>query len=599
MFLTFLYFPLRKSLITQFQLSNRIKYNPCGHLQRSSFTSSGGASSKKPKNLRPHSSGLKMKLSSESSITPPRPPPLNLSPRTVIVLAGATSVGKSAVAMELCRIIPSEVVIADSVQVYRRLDIGSNKPTQEEQEMVPHHLIDIADPREEPLNSASFCSFALQAINDILSRGKTPIIVGGSTMWIQWLVHGMPDAPEPSKEAIEKANALLDDLEKEKKWEEGIDILSKYDPKRAEKIVTEKNNWYRLRRALTIALDLSLKPVKDKADSDGTESKRMDSPTTVSLTGERRPILPSSDYDLRCFFLVEDRVELYDIIDERCEQMLRAGLIEETANLILTNYFLPVDSPMIKSIGYRQAIKYLVSTPPPLDYAAFLDFLQDFATATRNYAKQQINWYRRDKEFLFTKIFREKQKKETFQRSYKVVMQELLTLLSFSKEEHQKLLEDQLLKAKYHLQYSQKGSLRKGHVCQDETEYRVLLHLIKTIKVKLKPTNELTPISGPLTIDAIAVDSFQEEENHSLTALGNLVFLLIFFYFDYFVLDFTIRYAENSHTKFFASRFQGKPDLTPFNSIIQRSDELRTMLWKTKTKEMEEFRNLFSKTKDN
>ena len=127
----------------------------------------------------------------------------------VIILAGATSVGKSKVAQLLCEEHGNcEVVIADSVQIYKYLDIGSNKPSLEEQRRVPHHLVDICEPHET-YSSGEFVKSAVPIIYDILNRGKVPIVVGGSTMYLQWLVQGTPDAPKASKEIEVKAESLL------------------------------------------------------------------------------------------------------------------------------------------------------------------------------------------------------------------------------------------------------------------------------------------------------------------------------------------------------------------------------------------------------
>ena len=271
------------------------------------------------------------------------------SRNTVVVLAGATSVGKSAVSMELCQRINSEIIIADSVQIYRGLDIGANKPSRSEQRLVPHHLIDIAEPHET-WNTADFCYKALDAIDDILSRGKTPIIVGGSTMWIQWLVYGIPDAPKASENSINRAKELLDALEKkgdEESWGQALEILRSYDPVRSEKIF--RNDWYRLRRYLEVSLDLST----------------ADLPEKESLSGERKVLLPREKYDLRCFFLIEDRDELYSIIDERCEQMIEAGLFSETVDLVMNDRLAP-SFAVAKSIGYRQVIEYFAADRPPL-----------------------------------------------------------------------------------------------------------------------------------------------------------------------------------------------------------------------------------------
>ena len=134
----------------------------------------------------------------------------SLAQPKVIVLAGPTAVGKSAVARHLVEElhIDAEIIIGDSVQVYKYMDIGSNKPSKEEREIVPHHLLDIKDPKAS-MNAMDFVQEATPIIFDILKRNKVPIIVGGSTMWLQWLVHGTPDAPKASEDVMKERERLI------------------------------------------------------------------------------------------------------------------------------------------------------------------------------------------------------------------------------------------------------------------------------------------------------------------------------------------------------------------------------------------------------
>lgn len=187
-------------------------------------------------------------------------------------------------------------------------------------------------------------------------------------MWIQWLVHGIPDAPKASEEALTRSAALIDEIERARDWDAAITILRQYDPARAEKIA--KNDWYRLRRYLEIGIDLHLRGgVEGVAEG---EEKR-------SLTGERQEVLPKDKYDVRCLFLVEDREELYPIIEERCEQMLSNGLFSETANLVLSHKLRP-DDVICKSIGYRQVLEYFTVSPAysssKEEFEAMLQFLR-------------------------------------------------------------------------------------------------------------------------------------------------------------------------------------------------------------------------------
>ena len=328
----------------------------------------------------------------------------------VIVLAGATSVGKSKVAQLLCEEHGNcEVVIADSVQIYKHLDIGSNKPSVAEQEAVPHHLVDICDPHET-YSSGEFVRAAVPIVYDILNRGKLPVIVGGSTMYLQWLVQGMPDAPKASEKIERKAEALLKEVENDGRWEDAVEILAKFDTERAYSL--GKNDWYRMRRYLEVALSLQ---------EEGS----------IMQKGCRVGNFP--DLDLRCYFLSEDREQLYRMIDYRCEAMLQAGLIDEVASLIQAGHLTP-NSTASKAIGYRQTIEYLGrsmlhdSNDSEAQLALFHNYLADFATATRNYAKRQLHWYRKDKAFLWLKIDRSEDSlaTSTNEEPYRQVAREIL-----------------------------------------------------------------------------------------------------------------------------------------------------------------------------
>jgi tRNA dimethylallyltransferase len=336
-------------------------------------------------------------------------PEIVLQPNVVIVLAGATSVGKSAVAMELCKKIGGEIVISDSVQVYTGLNIGSNKPSDADMAAVPHHLINIAEPSEQMLTAGDFCRFAATTISDILSRGRVPVVVGGSTMWVQWLVHGIPDAPKASPEAVARAALLIGKMEQAKQWDEAVEVLKQYDTSRFEKLT--RNDWYRLRRFLEIALEhshdksgsSSLAADRDKhtdaTDRDtagvgaGAKRPRSDSPV---LDGSRTRVLPilqqdsgdagaaphsekeagdggggggedsvqahteTAGVDVRTIFLCEDRTELYHTIDERCVLLLKQGLLSETGTLLASEVLTP-EFHVSKAIGYRQSIDYLIN----------------------------------------------------------------------------------------------------------------------------------------------------------------------------------------------------------------------------------------------
>ena len=301
-------------------------------------------------------------------------------PPKVLVLAGPTAVGKSALALRLCEQLPGELISVDSVQVYRGLQIGSAKPSEEERRRVRHHLLDIRDPDEE-YTAGSFYRDALHSVQDVLSRGKTPVLVGGTMMYTRWLAHGRPAAPKSDPEVAERARQRLEPFETAGDWEAGLAALAELDAARAGQLYP--NDWYRLHRALVVAMQ-------------GGETQ----PEEASAEEQELDAFRAS-LDVRAFFLCAPRVPLCERIDARCEQMLEGGLLEEVTEQLLQLRLLP-SSPAGRSIGYRQALEYL--TRPGYaagDAAALLQFVEGFTSASRRYAAQQVKWFRKEPSFAW------------------------------------------------------------------------------------------------------------------------------------------------------------------------------------------------------
>ena len=222
-------------------------------------------------------------------------------------------------------------------------------------------------------------------------------------MWLQWLVQGTPDAPKAEPHIIARVDDMLRPFDQEDKegpdWSTAAAILEEHDPVRFKTL--SRNDWYRLRRYLEVALSVQ--------ENSGDNSK--------TLENVRVPNLPG--LDLRCFFLSEDREQLYRCIDARCEQMLHMGLVQEVAELVKSETLTPATS-VSKAIGYRQTIDYMAKRIAmqeqqrvhgtelglEVDLKTFGEYIEGFATATRNYAKRQLHWYRQDKEFLWLQINR-------------------------------------------------------------------------------------------------------------------------------------------------------------------------------------------------
>ena len=246
----------------------------------------------------------------------------------VLVIAGPTGVGKSKLSLLLAARLNGEVVSADSVQLYRSLDIGSNKLPAAQRAAIPHHCIDCAELTDD-LTVADWHALATAAIADITARGKLPIVTGGTMLYFRWLLYGQPLQVETAKESRQRADEWIAD---EAPWDEKVarlrlsaESLSYLEGVRA------MNCSHRLSRAVEI-LQLSSKP-----------------PPTLTVPG--RDNLPGAlEYDARCVLLTADRTWLCRQLDYRCEEMMEQGLIEETY-LLSRKGALQASSQLVRTNG--------------------------------------------------------------------------------------------------------------------------------------------------------------------------------------------------------------------------------------------------------
>lgn len=278
----------------------------------------------------------------------------------LVIIAGPTASGKSAAAVELCKRLSGEVISADSMQVYRGMDIGTAKITKEEMQGVPHHLIDIIGPRD-PWNVVLFQEKAKEAYKDIRSRGHLPFLVGGTGFYIQSLLYDIDFTQmdedtayrkELQKIADTKGNAYLHQM------------LEKVDPKAAEKI--HENNVKRVIRALEY--------FKESGTSieDHNEEQR------------RRP----AAYNAVFFVFTMDREKLYRRIDRRVDLMMEQGLEEECRRLAKEG--LSLTDVSMQGLGYKQMLEYFAGKWTR-DEA-----VQEIKIQTRHFAKRQLTWFRRE-----------------------------------------------------------------------------------------------------------------------------------------------------------------------------------------------------------
>ncbi len=320
--------------------------------------------------------------------------------KRVLVISGPTSVGKSSVAISIAKRVDGEIVSADSVQVYRNLNVGSAKLSKEDMQSIRHHMLDLKSPVTEDFDVGEFYELANGYIDDIHARGKVPIVCGGTGMYVKWLTDGKPNVPKSTKESSLRAEKEVreirdrysnttsnndddDDVNKAQAWDEAIEYLKQRgDSETAGKLA--RNDWYRLTRALEI-LDVSggkpkgsFQPVKD-------ESKQF-----------------------HCYALSMNRVDLYRRMDQRVEEMVANGILDEAAYL-LREGVKPNTNSASRAIGYAQAIDYLLKCKREKennsessinnDATLLLEFIDELQRETRMYAKRQFTWLRSEKQF--------------------------------------------------------------------------------------------------------------------------------------------------------------------------------------------------------
>ncbi len=279
----------------------------------------------------------------------------------IVIIAGPTAGGKTSLGVELALALGGEIISADSMQVYRGMDIGTAKPTQKEQKGIRHHLLDVVDPPEE-FNAAIYRSMAIPIITDIHSRDKICFIVGGTGLYIKSLLGGLFECTVSDQELRNSLRLKCRRLGSRQLHEE----LKRLDPESANTI--HPNDEMRIIRALEIV------HLTNKCPSD--------------LYSEHA--FADAAFDALKIFLKVDRDQLYKRIDDRSVAMKDAGLIEETKNLLEMGY--SSDLKPMKAIGYRHMIKYLKGDWS-LDVA-----INTLQRDTRRYAKRQMTWFRADPE---------------------------------------------------------------------------------------------------------------------------------------------------------------------------------------------------------
>jgi len=283
----------------------------------------------------------------------------------IVVICGPTGIGKTAAAIRAAETFNGEIISADSMQIFRYMDIGTAKPTREEQSRVPHYMIDIADP-DEAFDALKFAEIAREKIRKLHERNILPVVAGGTGFYIRALLHGLFDALP--------ADPHIRTRLKQEAEEKGLDFLyrrlQQCDPYSAERI--HPNDRYRILRGLEV-YETTGKKISEYQRGHGFA----DEPFNALKIG-----------------ICTDRAVLYERINRRVEAMIAEGLIEEVGNLLNMGYSSSLNS--MQSIGYRHLAEVLEKSVPIDEAVATMK--QD----TRRYAKRQLTWFRADPQVIWT-----------------------------------------------------------------------------------------------------------------------------------------------------------------------------------------------------
>ena len=307
--------------------------------------------------------------------------------KPMIVLSGPTAVGKTALSIELAKRINGAIISADSMQVYKYMDIGSAKIMPEEMGGIKHYLIDALDPSDE-FNIVVFQRMAKEALEEIYANGQIPIVAGGTGFYIQALLYDIDFENQDCNEAF---RAELETIAKE----QGNDVLharlKEIDPVSAEKI--HANNVKRVIRALEF-YELTGKPISEHNE----EEQKKDSP-----------------YNFAYFVLTDERENLYKRIDKRVDIMVENGLLEEVKRLKEMGYHR--DMVSMQGLGYKEILDYL-DAKCTLEEAIYI-----LKRETRHFAKRQLTWFRREREVCWMD-------KSKFHYDEQAVLEEMCQILN-------------------------------------------------------------------------------------------------------------------------------------------------------------------------
>lgn len=288
--------------------------------------------------------------------------------KTVVVIVGPTCSGKTLLAIKLAEILNSEIISADSRQIYKHLNIGTAKPSTEQLQKVPHHLIDFLDPSAN-YDVSLFEKDAERIIDLIQSKNKIPIVVGGSGLYIKALIDGIFDSADKDEEYRKELLQKRKEHGNEFLYEE----LKKLDPLSAAKMLQQ--NWKRVMRALEV-IHTTGEPIWKHHQEQSTFKEKK--------------------YDFKQFGLNWDRKLLYENIDRRVDWMIEIGLVDEVKNILGKEYDKNLNS--LNTVGYKEIIQHLAGE---ISVERAIELIK---RNTRHYAKRQMTWFRKDSRIKWFEI---------------------------------------------------------------------------------------------------------------------------------------------------------------------------------------------------
>ena len=304
----------------------------------------------------------------------------------IICIAGPTASGKTALAVELAKELNGEVISCDSMYVYRRMNIGTAKPSEEEMQGIVHHMIDVCEPTEE-FSVSHYTEMATPILDDILARGKTAIVAGGTGLYMDALMKGNDFAPVPSTGHRQQLERQLET--------EGLapllEQLQKIDPEAAER---SQNNPRRIIRALEVWLETG---------------------ETITAHNLRTQAIPPRYSPLWLGLDFADRADLYERINLRVEMMLQQGLIEEIRELLSSG--IPEKCTAMQAIGYKEFVDALAGR------SSMESAISQVQQSSRHYAKRQLTWFRRNSSIHWLTRQKEDGFKEILQKARQVAAQ--------------------------------------------------------------------------------------------------------------------------------------------------------------------------------